>query len=84
MLVDRYSKIALTAIAVALALIAIPRLQPPPVAAQQSSAELAAGYQVASPERDFAWVVSSGGAVWFCQSSFRGTESGCEAIDPAR
>jgi hypothetical protein len=83
---DRYSKAVLTVIAVALAVIAVGQFRPGPVVAQQTpageSSITVGNFQVASPERDFAWVVTPNGFVWFCQAPFRGDQSGCQSIDP--
>lgn len=82
MVLDVYSKVVLTLIAIGLALIVILQMQPAPVVAQETAAMPAAdgSHQVTSPERDYAWVVTSDGYVWFCQSTFRGSSSGCERI----
>ncbi len=82
MVLDLYSKIVLTLIAIGLALVVIIQLQPGPVVAQETAGMPVTdgSYQVTSPERDYAWVVTPGGYVWFCQSTFRGSSSGCERI----
>ena len=84
MVLDRYSKVVLTMIALALAIIVFIQFKPTFVVAQETAAgtpaAAAGSYQVATPERDYAWVVTPSGYVWFCQSTFRGTEAGCEMI----
>lgn len=68
--IDRYSKIVLTVIAAALAVIAVRAFGPEAAVAQGTP-----GYQVSTGDPDWAYVVGGAGELWAC------TPTNCQRLE---